>query len=56
MLAIGLLARAAAPLATAGMLAVLNDYEPLMLWLAGLGALAVIAFALAAPPRRRPGG
>jgi MFS family permease len=56
MSAIGLLARAAAPLATAGMLAVLNDYEPLMLWLAGLGALAVIAFALAAPPRRRPGG
>jgi MFS family permease len=51
MAAIGLFARAAAPLVTAWMLAAMNGYEPLMLWLAGLGVLAVGAFALATPPR-----
>jgi MFS family permease len=50
MSAMGLLARAAAPLFTAWMLLVLAGYTQVMLVLAGLGLAAAVAFALARPP------
>ncbi|MFZ2651956.1 MAG: MFS transporter, partial [Burkholderiaceae bacterium] len=49
MSAISLLSRAAAPLATAGLLLVLAGYRELLLILAGLGVAALLAFALARP-------
>jgi len=52
MSAIALLSRAAAPLATAWLLIALPGYRELLLGLAGLGAVAVVAFALARPPAR----
>lgn len=51
MSAIGLLARASAPLAMAWLLLVLPGYREMLLVLAGLGVLAVIAFWCARPPR-----
>jgi predicted MFS family arabinose efflux permease len=48
---IGLLARAAAPLAMAGLLLWLPGYREALLVLAGLGALATLAFWAARPPR-----
>ncbi|MBX3607320.1 MAG: MFS transporter [Piscinibacter sp.] len=48
---VALLARAAAPLATAWLLLALPGYREVLLVLAGLGGIAVIAFALARPPR-----
>ena len=53
MSAIALLSRAAAPLLTAWLLLALPGYRELLLGLAGLGALAVLAFALARPPQRQ---
>ena len=47
---IGLLARAAAPLAMAWLLLVVPGYREVLLVLAGLGLLAVIAFWAARPP------
>lgn len=52
MSAIALLSRAAAPLLTAWLLLALPGYRELLLGLAGLGALAVLAFAAARPPRK----
>lgn len=52
MSAIGLLARASAPLAMAWLLLVLPGYREMLLVLAGLGVLAVLAFAWARPLRR----
>ena len=49
--AMGLLARAAAPLAAAGLLAWLAGYREVMLVMAALGVVAAVAFALARPPR-----
>lgn len=48
---VALLARAAAPLATAWLLLV-PGYREVLLLLAGLGAVAVLAFAAARPPAR----
>lgn len=53
MAAIALLSRAAAPLATAWLLLALPGYRELLLGLAALGAVAVVAFALARPPQRQ---
>lgn len=50
--AMGLLSRAAAPLAAAGLLAVLAGYREVMLVMALLGVFAAVAFALARPPQR----
>jgi cyanate permease len=50
MSAIGLLARAAAPLLAAWLLLSLAGYRELMLMLAALSLLAVVAFWLARPP------
>jgi hypothetical protein len=52
MSALGLLARSAAPLAVAWWLLWLPGYREVLLLLAGLGGLAVLAFALARAPRR----
>lgn len=52
MSAIGLLARASAPLAMAWLLLVLPGYQEMLLVLAGLGVLAVVAFWCARPPLR----
>ncbi len=49
---VALLARAAAPLATAWLLLALPGYREVLLLLAGLGVVAVLAFAAARPPRR----
>jgi hypothetical protein len=49
MSAISLLSRAAAPLATAGLLLVVAGYRELLLMLAGLGVASLTAFALARP-------
>lgn len=51
MSAMGLLARAAAPLATAWMLLALPGYREVMLVMAALGVAAAIAFVYAKPPR-----
>ena len=51
MSAIALLARAVAPLLTAWLLLLLPGYRELLLGLALLGAMAVLAFAFARPPR-----
>lgn len=56
MSAIGLMARAAAPLAVAGLLLVVPGYREVMLLLAASGAVAVLAFWLARPPRARAAG
>ena len=53
MCGIALLSRAAAPLVTAWMLLALPGYREVLLVLAGLGAVAVVAFALARPPQRQ---
>ena len=50
MSAIALLSRAAAPLLTAWLLLALPGYRELLLGLAALGAVAVVAYALARPP------
>lgn len=50
MSAIALLSRAAAPLLTAWLLLALPGYRELLLGLAGLGVVAVLAYALAKPP------
>lgn len=50
MSAIALLSRAAAPLLTAWLLLALPGYRELLLGLAALGAVAVLAYALARPP------
>jgi len=52
MSAVGLMARAAAPLVGAWMLLGMADYTQVLLALAGLGFAAVLAFALARPPPR----
>jgi MFS family permease len=49
--AVALFARAAAPLATAALLALVAGYGEVLWWLAGVGLLAAITFALAKPPR-----
>ena len=49
---IGLLARAVAPIAAAGLLRVLPGYRELMLVLSALGVLALVAFWWARPPAR----
>jgi MFS family permease len=49
---IGLLARAAAPVAAAGLLLALGGYRELVLLLAALGAVAVLSFWLAQPSGR----
>jgi MFS family permease len=49
--AISLLARAAAPVASAGLLLVVAGYRELLFMLAGLGVAALIAFALVRPRR-----
>jgi len=49
---IGLLARAAAPIAATGLLLVLPGYRELMLVLSALGVLALAAFWFARPPSR----
>lgn len=49
---IGLMARAAAPIAATGLLLVLPGYRELMLVLAALGVLALAAFWWARPPAR----
>jgi MFS family permease len=51
MSAIGLFARAAAPVLTAWLLLAVPGYREVVLVLAGLGALAVLAFWAAGPPR-----
>lgn len=51
--AVALLARAAAPLLTAWLLLLASSYDVVMLILAGLGLLAVTAFAAARPPGYR---
>lgn len=51
MSAVALVARAAAPLAVAGLLLLLAGYTQAMLVMAALGVLATLAFALARPPR-----
>jgi predicted MFS family arabinose efflux permease len=51
MSAIGLFARAAAPVLTAWLLLAVPGYREVMGVLAGLGALAVLAFWAAGPPR-----
>jgi hypothetical protein len=48
----GLLARAAAPLGAAALLAAVAGYRDVMLVMAVLGVAAAAAFALARPPRR----
>lgn len=48
---VALLARAAAPLATAWLLLAVPGYREVLLVLAGLGVVAVLAFAAARPPR-----
>ena len=45
------MARAAAPLATAWLLLAVPGYREVLLVLAGLGVVAVLAFAMARPPR-----
>lgn len=50
MSAVALVARAAAPVATAGLLLLLPGYTTVMLLLAALGVLAALSFALARPP------
>ncbi len=50
MAAIGLLARAAAPVAAAALLLALGGYRELMLLLAALGVIAVLSFWLARQP------
>lgn len=50
MSAVALVARAAAPLATAGLLLLLPGYTEVLLLLATLGVAAAAAFALARPP------
>ena len=50
MSAIALLARAGAPLGTAWLLVALGGYRAMLLVLAGSGALALLAFALAGRP------
>jgi len=52
MAAIGLLARAAAPVAAAALLLVVGGYRELMLLLAALGVVAVLSFWLAPAMRR----
>lgn len=52
MSAVGLLARAAAPLISAWMLLFLAGYSQVLLALSALGFAAVAAFALARPPRQ----
>jgi MFS family permease len=49
---VGLLARAAAPLATAWLLLAMPGYSEVMLVLAALGIAAALAFAVASPPRQ----
>ncbi len=51
MSAMGLLARAAAPLAAAAMLLALSGYRDVMLAMAALGLAAAVAFWLARPPQ-----
>ncbi|MFO1328189.1 MAG: MFS transporter [Rubrivivax sp.] len=51
MSAVSLVARAAAPLAVAGLLLLLAGYTQAMLAMAALGVVATLAFALAKPPR-----
>lgn len=51
MSAMGLLARAAAPLAAAWMLLALPGYREVMLVMAALGVAAAVAFVFARPPR-----
>ena len=53
MSALGLLARAAAPVLTAWLLLVLPGYPQVMAVLAAIAAAATVAFVLARPPRRR---
>ena len=53
MSAVGLLARAAAPLISAWMLLFLAGYSQVLLALSALGFAAVAAFALARPPQRQ---
>jgi MFS family permease len=50
---VALMARAAAPLLTAGLLALSLSYDAIMFALAALGAVAVLAFAFARPPTVR---
>ena len=50
---IALLSRAAAPLATAWLLLALPGYREMLLVLAAMGVAALVAFALARPPRLR---
>lgn len=50
---VALLARAAAPLATAWLLLAMPGYREVLLVLAGLGAVALLAFAAARPPAGR---
>ena len=52
MAAISLMARAAAPLSTAWLLLALPGYRELLLALSGVGAAALLAFALAKRPRQ----
>ena len=52
MSAIGLLARAAAPVAAAALLLALGGYRDLMLLLAALGVVAVVSFWAARAARR----
>jgi MFS family permease len=52
MVGMGLLARAAAPLGAAALLAAVAGYRDVMLVMAVLGVAAAAAFALARPPRR----
>ena len=51
MSAVSLVARAAAPLSMAGLLLVLPGYTEVLLLLVALGVAAVLAFALARPPK-----
>ena len=53
MSAVGLLARAAAPLISAWMLLFMTGYTQVLLALSALGFAAVAAFALARPPQRQ---
>lgn len=52
---IGLLSRAAAPIAATALLGLLPGYRELMLVLAALGVVAVLAFWAAKPPQGRAG-
>jgi len=49
---ISLLARAAAPLATAWLLLAVQGYREMLLVLSVVGLAALVAFAFAKPPRR----